>query len=243
MQIRKDRIYAHLISDVSAFKFDQKVANVFADMIERSIPGYKTIIATIGWLAGRYQQHGSRYYDLGCALGTATLAMQQQITADDCQIIAVDNSLAMIKHCRQQLPASLTTSNIALICADIRDVAIANATIVVLNFTLQFIPVSDRLSFLVKIYQGMRKGGVLVLSEKLYFTDSRQQKAQTKMHRAFKKANGYSDLEISQKRTALENILIPETLHCHQQRLHQAGFDNSEIWLQYFNFASLLAFK
>ena len=211
-------------------------------MIERSVPGYRTLITAIGLLAGRYQQAGSRCYDLGCSLGAATLAMSQQITLSDCHIIAVDNSPAMIARCRKSLIQEKATSNIELICADIRDIVIDNAAVVVLNFTLQFIPVADRLAFLTKIYQGLTiPGGILILSEKLQFSDPRQQAIQTQMHHAFKKANGYSELEISQKRSALENILIPETLDQHQQRLKQAGFDNSEVWFQYFNFASMLA--
>ncbi len=243
MTSSKDSIYANPLGEVATFEFDQNVASVFTDMIERSVPGYSTIIAAIGLLAERYQQPGSRCYDLGCSLGAATLAMHRQVTADDCQIIAVDNSLAMVESCRQAIDAQKASSNIKLICADIRDVVIENAAVVVLNFTLQFIPVADRLAFLAKIYQGLRPGGILVLSEKLQFSDPRQQVIQAEMHRAFKKANGYSELEISQKRTALENILIPETLGQHQQRLAAAGFDNSEVWFQYFNFASMLALK
>lgn len=243
MIANKDSIYADPIGEVAAFKFDDAVANVFTDMIKRSVPGYSTLITAIGLLAGQYQQTGSRCYDLGCSLGAATLAMNQQITINDCQIIAVDNSPAMIERCRQSISLQKATSNIELICADIRDVVIDNAAVVVLNFTLQFIPVADRLAFLTRIYQGMLPGGVLILSEKLQFADPRQQVIQTQMHHAFKKANGYSELEISQKRSALENVLIPETLDQHQQRLKQAGFDNSEVWFQYFNFASMLAIK
>lgn len=239
----KDAIFAYTISKVTAFKFDQQVASVFTDMIERSVPGYSTMIATIGLLAGKYQQPHSCYYDLGCSLGAAAMAMQQQIHVDGCQILAIDNSPAMIERGRDLIAEQQGDHAIELICADIRDVAITDATVVVLNFTLQFIPVADRLAFITKIYQGLRPSGILILSEKLAFADPRQQAIQTQMHHAFKQANGYSDLEISQKRTALENILIPETLVQHQQRLAQAGFDNSQVWFQHFNFASILALK
>jgi len=108
---------------------------------------------------------------------------------------------------------------------------------------LQFIPLEDRIGLLQKIYQGLLPGGILILSEKLKFDDERQQELQTQMHHAFKKAQGYSDLEISQKRTALENVLIPETFARHQSRLLQAGFSSAEVWFQYFNFASIIALK
>lgn len=241
MTSQKDTLYAQPIGELAAFSFDDQVAGVFADMIERSVPGYRTMIAAIGLLAGRYQQPGSRCYDLGCSLGAATLAMQQQVDARLCRIIAVDNSQAMIDRCRLNLNDQ--QANIEWLCADIREIEIDAAAVVVLNFTLQFLPVADRQTLIGKVYQGLRPGGILILSEKLRFEDPRQQAIQTEMHHAFKKANGYSDLEISQKRTALENILIPETLQQHQQRLQKAGFDNCEVWFQYFNFASMLAVK
>jgi tRNA (cmo5U34)-methyltransferase len=113
----------------------------------------------------------------------------------------------------------------------------------VLNFTLQFIPIADRLAFLQKINQGLLPGGILLLSEKLKLDDDKQNTLQADMHHQFKKAQGYSDLEISQKRTALENVLIPETFSLHQQRLQEADFSSAEVWFQYFNFASLIALK
>lgn len=234
----KDSLYAQPLGEVAAFQFDQSVVNVFPDMIQRSVPGYQTIISAIGLLAGRFARPGTVCYDLGCSLGAASLAMRQQIP-DSCRIVAVDNSPAMI----EQLAASLRGQAIDIVCADIRDTVIANASVVVLNFTLQFIPQADRDRFLAKIYQGLLPGGVLILSEKLAFDDQRQQVLQTDMHHLFKKAQGYSDLEISQKRAALDNVLIPEPFAVHQQRLLHAGFGSAEVWFQYFNFASIIALK
>ena len=239
----KDSIYAQPLGEISAFKFDQTVVNVFQDMIQRSVPGYSTIISAIGILTGRYAQAGSRCYDLGCSLGAASIAMKAQINQTDCPVIAVDNSIAMVQRFKETLDAHPHLGPIEVIHADIRDITIHSASVVVINFTLQFIPVDDRLAFLQKIYNGLNPGGILVLSEKLSFEDPRQQDLQTEMHHVFKKSQGYSELEISQKRTALENVLIPETLNTHQQRLRQAGFDNLEIWFQYFNFASMIALK
>lgn len=239
----KDSIYANPIGDISAFKFDEKVVSVFPDMLQRSVPGYSTIIAAIGLLAKRYAQPISNCYDLGCSLGAAALAMSAQIETDNCRIIAVDNSAAMAATCRQHIELLPLKTPIETVCADIRDFAIHNASIVVLNFTLQFIPINDRLTLLKRIHDNLLPGGVLILSEKLTADDERQNELQISMHHLFKKTQGYSDLEISQKRTALENVLIPETFSQHQQRLQQAGFSSAELWFQYFNFASLIAFK
>jgi tRNA (cmo5U34)-methyltransferase len=169
--------------------------------------------------------------------------MRHQIDADYCRIIAVDNSQAMVTRFQEALQKDQAKIPVEILCADIREVAIEKASVVVLNFTLQFIPLEDRFDFLQKIYDGLLPGGILILSEKLKFDDDRQQELQTQMHHAFKKAQGYSDLEISQKRSALENVLIPETFSRHQSRLQQVGFSSAEVWFQYFNFASIIALK
>jgi tRNA (cmo5U34)-methyltransferase len=239
----KDSIYANPLGEISAFKFDQQVVSVFPDMIQRSVPGYSTIIAAIGLLAKRYAQPHSHCYDLGCSLGAVSLSMCNQIEAENCRIIAVDNSPAMVAGFQEKLRQIRPSVPVDVRCADMRNILIENASVIVLNFALQFIPIEDRLAFLQKIYQGLLPGGILILSEKLKFDDERQNNLQTDMHHLFKKANDYTELEISQKRTALENVLIPETFNAHQQRLQKAGFSSAEVWFQYFNFASIIALK
>jgi tRNA (cmo5U34)-methyltransferase len=243
MNSLKDSIYASPVGEISAFNFDETVASVFPDMIKRSVPGYSAIISAIGLLAGRFARDNSVCYDLGCSLGAAALSMRHQISAKNCRIIAVDNSEAMVGRFQQALQQDRAAVPVEVLCDDVRDIAIENASVAVLNFTLQFIPLEDRFDFLQKIYRGLLPGGILILSEKLKFDDERQQELQTEMHHAFKKAQGYSDLEISQKRTALENVLIPETFVQHQDRLRQVGFSSAEVWFQYFNFASIIALK
>jgi tRNA (cmo5U34)-methyltransferase len=241
---KEDAIYASPLDEIIDFSFDEKVVNVFPDMIQRSVPGYGTLISTIGIMAARYAQDDSHCYDLGCSLGAVTLSMRQRIKNNNCDIIAVDNSQAMIEK-GQRLLAEDHHNNVKveLICADLLDVEMKNASVVVLNFTLQFIPVAERLALLQRIYQGLKPGGVLILSEKLAFEDKVQDDFHIEAHHDFKRSNGYSNLEISQKRSALENVLIPETLAEHQTRLNQAGFEFVEKWFQCFNFASMVAIK
>lgn len=241
---KQDAIYAKALDEIIDFRFDERVVDVFPDMIQRSVPGYGTMISSIGILAAKYAQADSHCYDLGCSLGAVSLAMRQRIRRPGCDIIAVDNAPAMIER-GQQLLASDTSSDVPvkMLCANIQDVAIERASVVVLNFTLQFIPLTERLELITRIYQGLMPGGVLILSEKLAFEEQARQNFHVESHHEFKRANGYSDLEISQKRTALENVLIPETLACHQQRLRAAGFGFSDIWFQCFNFASMVAVK
>lgn len=238
-----DTLYANPLAQVRDFSFDETVVNVFPDMIKRSVPGYATIIHMIGNLAERYAQANSLCYDLGCSLGAATLAMRHRINAANCKLVGVDNSHAMIARCQQVIAADSAELEVDLHCADLCDFPIHNASVVVLNFTLQFIPIEKRGLILQNIYAGLKPNGVLILSEKLAFDDEQHQQLMIELHHNFKRANGYSDLEIAQKRTAIENILIPETLTTHRQRLKDAGFSSVDVWFQCFNFASIIAIK
>ncbi|MGM0593356.1 MAG: carboxy-S-adenosyl-L-methionine synthase CmoA [Pseudomonadota bacterium] len=239
----KDAIYATPQEHIVDFAFDERVASVFPDMIRRSVPGYSDIIAMLGLFAERYASEGSNLYDLGCSLGGATLSLRRRISAPDCRIIAVDNAEAMVERCRENIAADLSPTPVEVTCGDIRTTEIEKASVVVLNFTLQFLQPEERLALLRRVYTGLLPGGVLVMSEKIRFADKTSQQFQEQMHLAFKRANGYSALEISQKRQALENVLIPETIEQHRQRLQQSGFSRVEPWFQAFNFASIAAFK
>ncbi|MCG7873530.1 MAG: carboxy-S-adenosyl-L-methionine synthase CmoA [Candidatus Thiodiazotropha lotti] len=241
--MKKDELYADPQQVVPDFIFDERVAQVFPDMINRSVPGYATIINMIGTLASRRVTRGSNCYDLGCSLGAASMAVRSSMPHQDYALIAVDNSLPMLQQAAKLLEQDQADSPIQLVCSDVRDVAIERASMIILNFTLQFIPAEDRADFLTQLYDGMQDKGLLVLSEKIALSNEASQNLFTEMHHSFKKAQGYSDLEISQKRSALENVLIPETLETHKQRLQMIGFTTVEVWFQCFNFVSLLAIK
>lgn len=241
-QTPQDQIYAN-VRPHADFVFDDKVAAVFTDMINRSVPGYATIISMIGVLANRYCTPGSRVYDLGCSLGGAALSMAHHIAHRDYQLIAVDNSTAMMSRFQTALECSGEALPITLQHADIYDVDVHDASVVVLNFTLQFIAPERRQALMYKICQGMRPGGILILSEKIKLPDPDLNSLLIDMYHQFKQAQGYSALEVSQKRSALENVLIPETLSEHKERLHHAGFHKIDAWFQCFNFASMIAFK
>jgi len=240
---KKDELYRSPIEGIVDFRFDESVAGVFPDMIQRSVPGYSTIISMIGMLAGEYARAGTNCYDLGCSVGAATLAICTRMTERDCSIIAVDNSEAMLDQCRNNILVSNNNTPVNFICADLRDVMLETASVVVLNFTLQFIPLEQRSAIIKTIYEAMVPGGVLILSEKICFDDQQINHDMIEMHHAFKRVNGYSDLEISQKRAALEKVLLPETIDIHCARLAEAGFNHNRVWFQCFNFMSLYAVK
>ena len=238
----KDTLYLHGQPHAD-FVFDEQVAAVFEDMISRSVPGYATIISMIGALAGRYARPGSRCYDLGCSLGAATLAMRHHIRAPDCSIVAVDNSAPMVERCRAAVAADEAAVAVQVLCADLFDVAIEAASVVVLNFTLQFVPQARRGALLSRIHQGLLPGGLLILSEKVRFEDPDLDALFIDMHHRFKMQHGYSELEVSRKRAALENVLVPETVAEHERRMAAAGFASFDVWFQCFNFASMVAVK
>jgi tRNA (cmo5U34)-methyltransferase len=238
-----DEIYASDQTRSGPFEFDESVASVFPDMLKRSIPGYAASIQAIGTLAARYVVAGSRCYDLGCSLGAATLAMRRNITEPDCRIVAVDLAPAMIEKFRVALKTESDGAEVSIVEGDIRQVAISNASMVVMNYTLQFLPAEERGSMLQTIYDGMLPGGVLVISEKVTDEDPKVEQLLVELHHEFKRRNAYSDLEISRKRAALENVLIPETEADHKSRLSRAGFNHIGIWLRYFNFISIVAIK
>lgn len=224
------------------FTFDSAVARVFPDMIKRSVPGYAETVAMSGVIAGEYARDNTHLYDLGCSLGAVTLAMRHGVKAQSCKIIGIDNSAAMIEQAGHYLALDEGSVEVELECADITARPIENASVVALNYVLQFIAQEQRLALLQQIAAGLNEGGALILSEKICFNDD-EQPLQDKLHLDFKRANGYSELEIAQKRSAIENVLIPETEEAHIARLKQAGFSRVIRWYQCFNFASYLAIK
>jgi tRNA (cmo5U34)-methyltransferase len=239
-ELDKDEVFSRQLSEVKAFEFNETVARVFQDMISRSVPGYDLLLRMIGLYASIFLQPNSRVFDLGCSLGEASLVIADQSVAVDCDIVAVDSSSAMIDKCRQH-PS--TQPLIDWRCEDIRHTNIDNASMVVLNLTLQFLPPDERPPLLQKIFDGLNPGGILVLSEKIVFADVGQNERMQQLYLGFKKTMGYSDLEISQKRNALENVLIPDTEQQHEERMRSVGFTEIYQCFRGFNFISYLAIK
>lgn len=239
----EDRIYSMPLDRVGDFTFDEMVVEVFPDMISRSVPGYASVLAMTAELGERYAVSGSNVYDLGCSLGAATFLLRKRVPKS-CSIRAIDSSPAMIEKLRASVvEQSSNFAAIEAIEADIREIDIQDASFAILNFTLQFVPAEERAKLLRTVCKGLRDGGALVLSEKVHFADPNKQVLMTELHHDFKRANGYSDLEIAQKRTALENTLITDTIETHLERLESVGFRRVSLWFQCFNFISILAVK
>lgn len=241
----KDDIFVDKTGD-EPFRFDATVADVFPDMLRRSIPGYEASLEAIGSLAARYVRDDTNCYDLGCSLGAATLAMRQGIRASGCRIVAVDNAPAMVERCTEIVETDRSAGReipVEVIQGDVLDTPIEMASMVVLNYTLQFIAPERRKELIQRIADGLVGGGLLVLSEKVIDEDPQMEDLLFDLHHEHKRRNDYSALEVSRKRAALENVLIPETVLQHRDRLFRAGFAHAAVWLRHFNFVSIIAIK
>jgi tRNA (cmo5U34)-methyltransferase len=228
-------------TDLVDFVFDKQVADVFDDMVNRSVPGYQTLIEMMGLIVKTYGKDNSNYYDLGSSTGAISMALGLNNVHKNNKIIAVDNAIEMVNKCKANLSKKL--SNFDVICSDINNINFENASIVVLNLTMQFIEVEKRQQLVENIFNGLVVGGVLIVSEKIHFDSKEKQKQITSLHTDFKRANGYSELEISQKRQSIENVLVTDNIEKHIERLNNAGFASSICHFQCLNFASFLAVK
>ncbi len=239
----RDRIYADQRDPAAPFEFSQAVVRVFPDMIERSVPGYRQLLDLTPLLVRRAVQQDTRIYDLGCSLGAATLAARRAVSVEGVEIIAADSSAEMVSRCRQIINEDNSRVPVQVIEADVCDLAIEQASVVMMYFTLQFIPPQRRAELIRRIHAGLRPGGVLLLAEKLAFDCQLDQHWLDTHHHDFKRAQGYSDLEIARKRQALDNVLIADTRQTHHERLQAAGFEQVVNWFQCFNFAALAAVR
>ena len=237
----RDDLFASPLSDPGLFRFDASVASVFPDMINRSVPGYATVVGMTGALAAQHARPGSQIYDLGCSWGASLLSVAREPACDRCELIGIDNSESMLEQASNHLAQFPEAKRIQLQYADVLDTPLHNASVVIMNYTLQFIPTEEREGLLKRIRETMMPGDVLILSEKLTLPDPRLNKYLIDLHHDFKRQQGYSDLEIAQKRQALEDVLVPETRQTHVDRLQKVGFSRCDVWFQCLNFGSLIA--
>ncbi len=241
--MEKDKVFAQKKDKVQPFSFNREVARVFDDMLERSVPLYREGVRCQARMARRFYRENSRIYDLGCSHGNLGFLIMEQFGDSPFAMTAVDNSLPMIEKYRSRLEASGALGKIDLVCAGMEDIGVTNASVVIINLTLQFLDLKKRTGMIQEIYDGLLPGGILLLTEKIALPPGVINDLVLDEYRQFKLDNGYSELEISQKRDALEKVLVPETADAHLQRLTRAGFARTDIWLKWHNFASFIAVK
>lgn len=225
------------------FTFNDKVAEVFDDMLGRSVPYYSTVIDAIAGLLRQHDLQAGTIYDLGCSTGTTLIELAKRLPECNCRFVGIDNAPAMIEKARRKAEMFSGTESVHFIEDDITKIQLEDAGAILCNYTLQFIRPMTRLQFVKKLYKALPSRGICIVSEKIICHDPKMNRHFIAMHHRFKRQQGYSELEIAAKREALENVLIPFSIEENIDLLRQAGFQSVETFFQWFNFASFVAVK
>jgi len=225
------------------FTFNDQVAEVFDDMLNRSIPYYRSVIEGMAQLLARRPQQKSTIYDLGCSTGTTLLELCRRLPEHQFHFVGVDNAPAMLEKARKKCAMFSKNALIEFREDDIATCALPNATAVLCNYTMQFLRPMTRLAFVKRIYAALPEDGLFFLSEKTISHATRLNRDFIDIYHHFKRQQGYSELEIAAKREALENVLIPFSLEENMTLLGDAGFTEIEPYFKWFNFTSLVAVK
>jgi len=236
----RDTLY-NTTAPVEKFEFNEQVADVFDDMLDRSVPFYKQVIEMTAQILEGSLLTGDTVYDLGCSTGTTLMHLARMLESRNLKFIGVDNSKAMLDKAFRKAQMFSLADRIVFREQDIIRTNFSGAGGVILNYTLQFINPEVRLEFLKDIYRGLRQGGVLILSEKVICEDNGFNGRFQESYHQYKKRRGYSELEIAKKREALENVLIPCSSRENKEMLFKAGFSRVESFFQWFNFVSFVA--
>ena len=239
---KKDNIFAGN-AGVTPFEFNETVASVFDDMITRSVPLYREIILQQARLAAKFYRSGTQIYDLGCSTGNFAAALFHEMKGVKLALTAIDNSSPMIELFKKRLAAFGGAGSINPVVSDIMNINFTPASVIISNLTVQFISPDKRDLLIKRIYDALVPGGIFLLTEKTINPDEDFAALQQEFYYRLKEENGYSQIEITRKREALENVLIPETVEAHITRLNTAGFNAIEIWLKWFHFTSFICRK
>ena len=240
---KRDTLFMDKEPEIGGFNFGEKTAEVFDDMLDRSIPLYPELQRMIGELAGEFAQPGSTIYDLGCSTGITMETLMKAVPGSDIRFIGLDNSEAMLERARQRLTAR-EDPRWSLNLADLNQgFPFANASVIVVNLVLQFVRPLYRDTLIRNLYTGLKDGGCVILVEKVLGNDSLFNRTFIKLYYDMKQRNGYSALEIAKKREELENVLIPYRVEENYELLKKGGFTHMDMFYKWYNFSGLIAFK
>ncbi|MDC7234120.1 MAG: carboxy-S-adenosyl-L-methionine synthase CmoA [Spirochaetales bacterium] len=244
---RKDKVFDSTDPVIRAFEFNENVAHVFDDMAERSIPHYKDVQEMVTTLALTFYQEGSRIYDLGCSTGTTIALLLEGLKEhglEDYFIRGIDNSAPMCREAQDKLlKLEYDRKRVVIEEADIMDESIENASVVIMNYTLQFIDPFHREELIRKIYKGLNHNGILLVSDKTLQSHTDISRIFVDNYYNMKRRNGYSELEIARKREALENVLIPYPISEEEELFRLCGFEAVDLFYTWYNFSSFICLK
>jgi tRNA (cmo5U34)-methyltransferase len=238
-----DDIFAEEKPIIEDFKFGKETASVFDDMVDRSVPFYREIQRMSGEIAADFGVSGTNLYDLGCATGTTMLVLDDLVDPG-VRFVGVDNSDDMLAKTRQKLEAHKMARAYDLLNADLNQGPfMENASVALMILTLQFVRPMHRERMVRKIYEELNDSGCLILVEKITLEDSLLNRLFIKHYYEMKRRNGYSSTEITLKREALENVLIPYRYEENRDMLLQTGFRSVEEFFRWYNFCGVVAVK
>lgn len=237
----RDTIYQQTES-TGDFSFNDQVAEVFDDMVNRSVPLYSTVIDGVARLLNQQQQEQLTVYDLGCSTGTTLLELSRRLHHTSLRLIGIDNAPAMLTRARRKAAMFSKTDALSFKEGDISTCPLPGADVILCNYTLQFTRPPVRQALVQRFFQALPEGGLLIISEKV-LANSPLNRCFIDIYHDFKRQQGYSELEIAAKREALENVLIPFSVEENIELLREAGFSHVEIFCKWFNFASIVALK
>ena len=237
--LKKDNLYKKNLDKINKFKFDNEVASVFEDMVSRSVPGYKFLVENIGVLSKKFYQPNTIIYDLGSSLCACSLSILEKLKDIKVEIHAVDSSQAMIDICRR----NIQRKEIKYVQSDILDIEINNSSVVILNLTLQFIPIDKRQLLLEKIFSKLNKNGIIIITEKIRLDKESDDIFFKNFHDFFKEHNGYSKEEIDRKKIALSEAMVIDSEEIYEDRFKKIGCNNFYKWFQCYNFVSWILIK
>jgi tRNA (cmo5U34)-methyltransferase len=247
---RKDKVFSKPMGKIRPFEFNENVAHVFDDMAHRSIPFYNQVEQMTASLAATFWQDDTAIYDLGCSTATCSLLVhneiqkQRGIVPGGFEIQAIDSSVPMCAEAKEKVSsAGIDSSVIHIRHGDILDIDIKNASVVIMNYTLQFIPPLKREKLIRKICAGLGENGVLLVSDKALQSHTDISRIFIDKYYDYKRTHGYSELEISQKREALENVLVPYHINEEENLFKKCGFDSVDIYFSWYNFTSFICVK
>ena len=222
------------------FEFDESVATVFDDMLSRSVPFYDEVQKLIISFILKNQKDGKKVLDLGSSTAKFLIDLHSRMNSN-MYLKGLDNSDAMLKQARAKCKAY--GANIELVLADLVTYNFEKQDFITSNYTLQFIRPIQRASLVKKIYDSLENDGYFIFSEKVVFEEKKIDKVMIDLYYDFKKAQGYSAYEISNKREALENVLVPYTIKENIKLCNEAGFGNITTIFQWANFVTFVAQK
>lgn len=245
-RLKHDQVFLTTDERASDFEFNAAVAEVFDDMVLRSVPSYQEQQRMVQWLAKRFWAPGRCVYDLGCSTATTLIALSGELPPAAC-LVGYDNALPMLEQARQKIAAAGLEDRIVVRPADLNgdlsQVSLEGAGVVLMCWILQFVRPLRRDALIRWIYGNLAEDGVLVVTEKVLTSNSHMNRFFVECYYDFKKRNGYSQTEILRKREALENVLIPYRIEENLELFRRNGFEIVETFYQWFNFAGFLCVK